>query len=114
MSYIALLLPSVFGLKIFNNSNKNEKMLDQIIYYFLFVLFSNVICFGILENLGKKINLIEAISLDYEFVLRYATLSIIINFILANLFTIIIKNFNFNIEVEYEKKQKRQKKFKNN
>jgi len=112
--FIIYLLPSVLGLKLFMNFNKERKLFDLIIYYLLFVLFSNLftMMFWIITNNGKY-NLINFSSIDFDFCVSYISVALVLNVILSILFSIISKYITFTIEVENEGKTKRKTKPKN-
>ena len=108
MSFIIVFfLPSIFGLKMFMNFNKEEKWFNLLVYYLLLVLFSNFIEISILSysNLGD-LNLTSYIESSYVFTVKYIFINIILNFLLSIIFTIIKKYFTFTIEVEHEKKKR--------
>lgn len=108
--FIVFLLPSVLGIKVFLHLNENKKDWGTILYYLLFVLFSNYFCMIYLAFTRKmEISLIEYAANNYIFAIKYITLTLIINFFLAILFTIIKKYFVFSIEVENGKKKKKNK-----
>jgi len=98
---LVYLLPSILGLKLFIYFNKDYKLLDISIYYLLFILFSNYISFIILIIFKwGEYNLLEYSSTNFVFCVKYMTILLFVNIILAILFTIIKKYFTFTIEVE--------------
>lgn len=113
--FIVYLLPSILGLKLFMNFNKERKIFDLIIYYLLFVLFSNffAMIFLIITNSGEY-NLINYSSTNLLFCVKYMSVTLFLNIILSVLFSIISKYFTFTIEVENERKTKGKKISKNN
>ena len=108
---IVFFLPSVFGLKIFMNSNKEEKWFNLLIYYLLLVLFSNFIELYILSysNLGD-LNLVDYIQNSYIISAKYIFVNLLLNLFLSIIFTIIKKYFMFSIEVVHEPKKKNKNK----
>ncbi len=112
---IVYMLPSILGLKMFMNFNKEKKIFDLIIYYLLFVLFSNffAMVFLMIINQGE-LNLINYSTTNFLFSVKYMAVALVLNVILSILFSVISKYFTFTIEVENEKKSKRKTKSKNN
>jgi len=109
--FIMFLLPSIFGIKIFLHLNSNDKSWDTIINYFCLVLFSNYICISIVALINNlDMNLIEYAKDNYIFCIKYISLMIITNLILAMIFTVIKKYVSFSIEVENGQKNKQIKK----
>lgn len=113
--FIVYMLPSVLGLKMFSNFNKEKKLFDLIVYYLLFVLFSNffTMVFLMVTNNGED-NLINYSSTNFLFAVKYMTICLILNVILSILFSIISKYFTFTIEVENGNKKNSKSKSKNN
>ena len=114
--FIIFFLPSVFGLKLFMNFNKENKKMDLLIYYFLFVLFSNLGVLTIMIIFNKGINnLLDYAMTNFIFCVKYMYMSLFVNFILSIVFSIIIKYFTFTVGIEYEGKKtsKKTKKIKN-
>lgn len=112
MSFVIIFfLPSIFGLKLFMGSNKEEKHFDLLIYYLLLVLFSNLIEMFILSytSLGD-INIVNYINSSYVFSVKYIFINLVLNTLLSIIFTIIKKYFTFTIEVEHEEKKRRKNK----
>ena len=107
LDIIVFLLPSVLGLKIFKNLNKNKSIFDYVIYYLLFVLFTNLFVLIIFNGISEGMyNLTDMLDTN---VLSYLFNSTIINIILPVVFTIINKYITFDIEVVNEKKVKKTK-----
>ena len=114
LTIIAFALPSVLGIKIFMNFNKNKKGSDLLIFFLLFVLFSNFISMIIANIINVDIyNLTDYINNSLDFTIYYILNSLIINIILSIIFTIIDKYVTFDIEVENERKTKKSKNSKN-
>ena len=108
--FIVLFLPSVFGLKMFMNFNKERKIFDLIVYYLLFVLFSNYILMLILTLIYKvEFNWVNYSATSFSFCVKYMTVTLFLNLILSILCTIISKYFKVEIEVENGKKTKNKK-----
>ena len=102
--FIVFMLPSILGLKLFMNFNRDKKIFDYIVYYLLFTVCSNFIAMGILILFNKgELNLIEYSMSNFIFCTKYMFILFVINSILSILFTIISKYFVFTIEVENEK-----------
>lgn len=113
--FIVYFLPSILGLKIFRNLNKEKKYFDLIINYFMFVLFSNLLCTIIFFVMDKKIiNLSDTLASSYGFSYGYMLVAMALNIILSILSTIVGKYFEVSIEVENGKKEKSKKSKKNN
>lgn len=107
---LILFLPSIFGLKLFMNFNKNKTKFDLIVYYFLLVLFSNFLAMLLLILLncgGYKLS--DYVTVNIACSVRYITIMLILNLFLSILFSIMSKYFTFVIEVENEEKSKKQK-----
>lgn len=104
----AFILPSVLGLKLFMHFNKNKKMFDLIIYYLLFILFSNLVVM-IIVNIthGGVQNIFEYLNSDLLVTINYTINALIINILLSIIFTVIDKYIVFDIEVENERKKKK-------
>ena len=114
-SLLTFILPGVFGIKLFIHFNKNKKIFDLVITYLLFLLFSNLITMSIISLLNKEIhNIVEYASNNLQFTLYYILVSLIVNFILSIVFTVIDKYVIFDIEVENERKTKKRKNIKSN
>jgi len=110
-TFIVYFLPSVLGLKIFRNLNKEKKYFDLILNYFMFVLFSNIFCAIIFFLMGKEIiNLSTTLSSSYKFSYAYMLICMALNVILSVLSTILGKYFEVSIEVENGRKEKKKKK----
>ena len=113
--FIVYLLPSILGLKLFTNFNRERKIIDLIIYYLLFVLFSNFFAMIFLAiTKSGEYDLINYSSTNFVFCVKYMSIVLILNVILSILFSVISKYFIFTIEVENEKIKKRKAKSKNN
>lgn len=109
-SLLVLLLPSIIGLKFMDLLNKFKSIKDFIIYYLMLVLFSNYLCIFIVVAINKfNENLFSYIENHLTFSFKYLTLLIIINLLLAFIFSIIIKNFNISLEVKHEKKNSKKR-----
>lgn len=105
---IVFLLPSILGIKLFTYLSNDKKLYNTILYYLLFVLFSNylsMIIVAIKNNL--ELNLVEYSMNNYIFSIKYITLMLLINIFLAVVFIIIKKYFYCTIEVENGKKNKK-------
>lgn len=113
--FIVYFLPSVLGLYILKNFNKEQKYFDLILNYFMFVLFSNLFCMIILILKGIQIsNLSNLLELNFIFSFKYIIISMVINIILAFLSTILGKYLEISIEVENGRKTKKKKNRKSN
>ena len=102
-------LPSVIGLCLYLYlNNYKESVYKDIRTYLIFVLISNYICviFDIIKN-KFEYNLTYYIENYLLFSFKYLTISIIVNILLAFIFTIIKKYLSVSIEVKkYDKKDK--------
>ena len=98
---IAILAPSIFGVKIIDYFNKGLSLKNTIYYFIILLMFSSVINTAIsylLLNTDMYIfNSINNYPLLFS---KYTLISIIINVILAIIIVIAQKNISFNIEVE--------------
>lgn len=113
---LAILLPSVFGIKFLDYLNKGLSFKNTIYYYLILVLGSN--CFNnILSYLLFKVdnNIFSALNEFPVFFSKFVLTSIVINVLLV--FIIIIFQKNIKIEVEVKEKnnvKKKTKKIKKN
>lgn len=116
MNYlITYFLPSILGLKLFSTMNKETNKFNLIIYYLLFVLFSNFFCMFILLISDQAIyNLSNTLENNLSFCFKYIFITMVLNIILSALFTIISKYLTISIEVEKDGKIKKRKNNKNN
>ena len=90
--FIVYFLPSVFGLKLFINFNKERKLFDLIVYYLLFVLFSNFITMAILTLISEgQFNWVNHSATSFDFCVKYMVFTMLLNVILSILYTIITK-----------------------
>ena len=113
--FIVYFLPSDFGLKLFINFNKERKLFDSILYYLLFVLFSNFIAMTILTLISEgEFNWLNHSATSFDFCVKYMAFTMLLNVILSILFTIISKYFNIEIEVQNGRKEKTKKNIKDN
>ena len=111
---IVFMLPSILGLKLFMSFNKDKKTFDYIIDYFLFLLFSNFGIMLVINILNNNIsNIVEYISNNFDFAIKYITISLMINIFLAFIYTITRKYITFDIEVENGRKKQTKKAYKN-
>ncbi len=107
-SLFTIFLPSVLGLKIIDHLNPKLKIKDLIIYYFLLVLISNILCIGVdllLNNFEES--LVIYISEHLGFAFKYLLFSTVVNFFLGFAFSILIKNFSISLEVKNETKNRK-------
>jgi len=110
LTIMSFVLPSVLGIKIFMNLNKSKKGIDIVIFFLLFLLFSNFISMIIANIINADIySLTDYINNSLDFTIYYILNSLIINVILSIIFTIIDKYVTFDIEVKNEKKTKKRK-----
>lgn len=108
---ITLVLPSTLGLKIYYNLNKKTSKLELLMYFLVYILFTNFLCMCVLLIFKPHIyNLIVTLENSIRFCVKFIVLSIIINIALSIISTIISKYFSFNIEIEHEKKHSKNKK----
>lgn len=115
MNFIfCFLLPSIIGIKLIVEFNKEIDLKDTFLYYLLLVLLSNFICIGVIIILNNfDGNLIMYASEHLKFAFKYILLSIIINALLAFIFSILIKNLKIALEVQKESKKSVKKTKKN-
>lgn len=107
---ITFILPSILGIKLFMHFNKNKKLIDLVIYYLLFLLFSNFIVMIISNIANVDINnIIDYAKNNLSFTIFYISVSLLSNIILSIIITIIDKYLIFDIEVENERKRKSSK-----
>ena len=113
--FIPLLLPSLVGYKIFLSINKKKKfnIESKITYYLIFVLFSNF--FSVVTSIlffHLKINLETRLYKYPTFSIKYIAISLIINFVLAFVFSF-IREISVDVEIKKTKKLKKKKGKKN-
>lgn len=116
MIYILFyLLPSILGSKIIMKFNSSRKLKEIILDYLLLVLFSNLICMFIIVLVNKfDGNLMIYLSEHLAFAVKYLFMSIVINFVLAFIFSIFIKYVDIKLEVKCENKKSYKKHKKGN
>ena len=113
--FISLFLPSLVGYKLLLNINKKKRfnIESKIFYYLMFLLFSNSISIIIAKLLfGLNSNLESNLYLYPIFAVKYIITCLIINIILAFLFSF-IKEVTIDIEIKKIKKTNRKKGRKN-
>ena len=104
---IAMLLPSLFGLKVMDYLLKGLKIKNLIFYYGILLLVSQginnliVLSFFDIDN-----SLWSALNEVSTFFSIYILISIVINILLVLMFVILIKNIKLEVEVKYEEKDK--------
>lgn len=109
-SLMAILCPSVFGIKLLDYFNKRISLKNTIYYYLLLVMFSNVLTSVFVYIFFKtSSNYIEYLNTLPIFFAKYVLVSLLINFILVIIITVSMKNMSFKIEVKNEKKGKNNK-----
>lgn len=115
ITIITFVLPSVLGIKLFMHFNRNKKNIDLIMFFLIFVLFSNFITMILANIISNNIyNIEEYVNNNLVFTIYYIFISLIVNVILSIIFTIIDKYLVFDIEVENERKTKKRKSIKGN
>lgn len=114
-SLIVYFLPSILGIKVYSILNKEKNKFELFVNYLLHVLFSNIICMLVLMLLKHDVlNLFEYIESNYIFSIKYMSLTIFINLILAFIFTILTKYFYLSVEVKHEEKHNKKIRTKGN
>lgn len=106
-SLIAILTPSVLGLKIIDYFKKDLNIKQIFYYYFILLLFSNVgtnIIVNLLFNINE--NIYNELNIDSIFFSQYTLTSVVISVLLVIIYLIIDKNLTFKLEVENVKKEK--------
>lgn len=102
-SLLIILLPSVLGLKIINHLCVKMKNKELLFNYLLLVLFSNMVCMGLVVLLNNfDENLCLYIDEHLKFAFKYLLLLIITNTLLGFVFSVSIKNFKIKLEVKNE------------
>lgn len=95
---IAVLIPSVIGIKLFDYLRKGLSLKNTVYYYLIFLGLSWIIC----SSLGSTLftvsnNLFIKLCNDPFLFSEFTGLSILINVILAILIEVIIRNIKINI-----------------
>ena len=104
---IVYFLPSIIGLSLYLQMNEKTDIFNKVRIYMLFVLISNYFCIIFDYIINKfQYNLTEYIENNLGFAIKYITLLIIVNIILAFIYTIIKKYINISVEVKHERKNK--------
>ena len=98
---IAVLIPSVIGIKLFDYLRKGLNLKNTIYYYLIFLGISWIIC----SSLGGSLfevnnNLFIKLCNDPFLFSEFTGLNILINVILAILTEVIIRNIKVNITTE--------------
>lgn len=98
---IAVLIPSVIGIKLFDYLRKGLSLKNTIYYYLIFLGISWIIC----SSLGSSLfevnnNLFIKLCNDPFLFSEFTGLNILINVILAILTEVIIRNIKINITTE--------------
>lgn len=99
---IGMILPSIFGLIILEHIAKDWKLSKKnYVYVFsMLLLFSSIISLVISRFLfGVEDYVFECLSYYPMFFVKYVTVSLVVNFILAIIFILIRKYISIHIEV---------------
>jgi len=95
--YIFILCPSLLGVLFYKKLSKKKKF--DLIKYFIYVLFSNMIIMFILKYITSFNGDIYTQLASYShYSFRYGLLSIVINLFIGFLDFILLKYFDFEIE----------------
>ena len=106
-SIIVYFLPSVIGLSLYLYLNKEKQSIyNEIKQYLIFVVVSNYLC-SIIDIIKNKFeyNLTYYIDNNLVFSTKYLTLLIVVNILLAFIFTIIKKYISVTVEVKKHEKK---------
>ncbi len=107
---IAMLLPSLFGLKVMDYLLKGLKIKNLIFYYGILLLMSqginNLIVLSFFDIDNSLWNALNEVSTFFSI---YILISIVINILLVLMFVILIKNIKLEVEVKYEEKDEERK-----
>ena len=107
---IAILVPSVLGVKFFDYLNRGLSLKNTIYYYLILVLFSNIltVCLSYLVmNIGD--NVFYNIWYYPIIFVKYTAISVVLNVCLVLFITVLKKNISFEV-ISGEKKKKTNKK----
>ena len=105
---IAILAPSILGVKIIDYLNKGLSFKNTIYYFTILLLFSSilnsVIAYSLLNIDDKLFNNLNSSLVLFE---EYSLISIFINILLALIVIVVQKNASFTLEVKDVKKSKK-------
>lgn len=98
---IAVFIPSVIGIKLFDYLRKGLSLKNTIYYYLIFLGLSWMISVSLgVSIFGTDSNLFNEMCNDSFVFAKFAGFNTLVNIILALLVEIIIKNVSFNISAE--------------
>ena len=98
---IAVFIPSVIGIKLFDYLRKGLSLKNTIYYYLIFLGLSWMISGSLgISFFGTNSNLFNEMCNDSFVFAKFAGFNSLVNIILALLVEIIIKNVSFNISAE--------------
>jgi len=99
---IAMLLPSVIGLKMYNKINKREEIVrKQVERYLIYVLFVNLILYLVIIFIFNQ----SEIVFTAMFTVKYIILSLVVAIVFSIIEKIIKDNIDIGVKVEkYEEK----------
>ena len=105
LAIIAILFPSVVGLKIIEHFSRKFVLKDYV-YYFVFLLLCSTVLNCVVSYLIFHVgfDVFSQLNLYPIYFCKYAIISTIINTLLAFISVIIKKNLNFEIEVKKNEK----------
>ena len=97
---IAVLLPSFLALKIFTHINKEKmKIVDLVIYYFIFVFLINLVVHVISVYIMGK----ESARFNDEYTVNYLLISAVAAVVIPFLASLVSKRISINISSKNEK-----------
>ena len=108
LEFVCYFMPSFISIMIHKNILKEDKILNLVLNYGVYVALNNLFTLTIV-NLRHGSQIVDFSAVNVTYCFKYLLMSTVVSIVLPYIMKIIVKNIEINVEVKANEKQETKK-----